>query len=279
MANGKHDRRTARPGQRRGESGARAPRPPSPRRHRTDPGALWLFGTHAVAAAVANPRRTVRRILVSGEGPAGGDGIPVVPGSAAPAPVRVSRQEIESLLPEGAVHQGIAAEVLPLPELAVEDICAACAGQPRAALVVLDKVTDPRNVGAILRSVAAFGGTAIVVPDRGAPIESGTLAKAASGALERVPIVRAVNLKRALEIMKRHGIWCVGLDAGAETTLPAAPVEGRVALVLGAEGTGLRRLTRETCDLIVKIPIASEVESLNVSTATAVALYEWARRN
>lgn len=276
MSNSKRDRRRARGG---GEGRpSRHRQAPPGRRGPQGASTLWLFGTHAVAAALANPSRKVRRILVAGDAAAEGETAPPprVEGGGVKVE-KVGRHELEAFLPEGAVHQGIAAEVLALPDMPIEDLCASVAGSERAAIVVLDKVTDPRNVGAVLRSAAAFGASGLVMPDRGAPPESGTLAKAASGVLERVPIVRAVNLKRAMESMKTSGIWCIGFAADAGTRLPSAPLPGRVALVLGAEGAGLRRLTRESCDLLVGIPIASEIDSLNVSAAAAVALYEWAR--
>jgi len=144
--------------------------------------------------------------------------------------------------------------------------------------MVLDHVTDPRNVGSVMRSAAAFGCCTVIIHDRHGPISSGALAKAASGALETVPLVRVGNLARAMKKLKAGGFWCVGLDGEASQALQDIDITGKIAMVLGSEGAGLRRLTRENCDTLVHIPITGAMESLNLSNAAAIALYETARR-
>lgn len=233
---------------------------------------FWLYGSHAVEAALANPDRKIRRLVATAEAAKGlAAARPQVPLEP------MERAEIDRLLPMGAVHQGLAALVEPLPALGIEDVCRTASLQEACVVVVLDQVTDPHNVGAILRSAAAFGALAVVVPDRHAPEETGALAKAASGALERMPLVRVTNVVRALDEMKQAGLWVAGLAADAPKTLAGAKLSGRIALALGAEGEGLRRLTREHCDHLVRLPMRGDMESLNVSNAAAVALYELAR--
>ena len=173
--------------------------------------------------------------------------------------------------PHDAPHQGVVIEVEPLEDIWLGDLLADA--PERAVLLVLDQVTDPHNVGAILRSAAAFGAIGIVTQDRHSPPEGGALAKAASGALERVPWARVVNLARALEEIAEAGFWRIGLAGEAETELKDALGPQRVALVLGAEGPGMRHNTREHCDALARLPISDAVESLNVSNAAAVALY------
>lgn len=234
-------------------------------------GGDWLYGTHAVGAALANPARTLHRLLIA-------DPEAETPPGLALRPEIVTREQIAALLPDGAVHQGFALLADALKTAAIEDFCAACRDRDRAAIIVLDQVTDPQNVGAVLRSAAVFGAGAVVVSDRHAPPVTGALAKAASGALETVPLIRVTNISRALEALKSAGFWCAGLDAAAPMALADADFSGKTALVIGAEGRGLRRLTRENCDLLVRIPAAGAIASLNVSNAAAVALYEFTRR-
>ena len=224
-----------------------------------------FWGKHAVAAALDNPDRKVLRAWTTRE--AAGF-------MRFPKDVQVTLAEASDLgrlVPNDAPHQGVVVEVEPLDEAWLDDVLAEA--PERAILLVLDQVTDPHNVGAILRSAAAFGAVAIVTQDRHSPPESGALAKAASGALERVPWVRVVNLARALEQIGEAGFWRIGLAGEAEAGLKEALGSPRVALVLGAEGPGLRQNTREHCDALAKLPISDSIESLNVSNAAAIALY------
>lgn len=243
----------------------------------------WLFGRHAVLAALANPERMFRRIVLAADSREETEAalracIAARPdGPPPPAPERLPREDLQHLLPPGAVHQGMAALAAPLPEPDIETLLNDLAQCPSAVLVILDQVTDPQNVGAILRSASAFGADGVIMTDRHAPPPSGALAKAASGGLEHVPLCRVVNLVRTLEHLKQAGFWLAGLDGAAETNLAGAGLSGRIGLVLGAEGAGLRRLTREHCDYLVRLPMHPRMESLNVSAAAAVALYELVR--
>jgi 23S rRNA (guanosine2251-2'-O)-methyltransferase len=177
------------------------------------------------------------------------------------------------LLPPSAVHQGVAILCEPLPQLSLESVVASPAAG-RRLVVVLDQISDPQNVGAILRTSAAFGAAAVVVQSRHAPAESGALAKAASGALDLVPYVEAVNIARALERLGDSGFWRVALAADGDGPVAESLGTGDLAIVLGSEGSGIRRLVRDRCDVSAFVPISSEVESLNVSTVAAIALYE-----
>jgi 23S rRNA (guanosine2251-2'-O)-methyltransferase len=253
------------------------PRPPA--RATGGGGGAWLWGVHPVLAALGNPARRCRRLLATVEAQrAHAAALEPLLRQRQIAAETVERGGIDAVLPAGAVHQGLALAVEPLAEPGIEDLVDAADGRDPAVVMVLDQVTDPHNLGAVLRSAAAFGALGVIVTERHAPGETGTLAKSASGAFERVPLVRAVNLARTLDELKAAGFWIAGLDGAAPATLAAAKLSGRVALVLGAEGEGMRRLTREKCDLLVKLPQTDAVESLNVSNAAAVALYELVRR-
>jgi 23S rRNA (guanosine2251-2'-O)-methyltransferase len=244
------------------------PRPAGP------PGGLLIYGGHAVAAALTNPRRRCRRLWCSEEG----DAVAVEAlgrakalGIARPAPERADRRELDRLT-DRAVHQGIVLSAEPLAPPRLEDLVGRLSDGP-AILVVLDRVTDPHNVGAILRSAAVFGARGVIVTDRHAPPETGSMARAASGALELVPLLRVINLARTLAWLKAQGFACLGLDEAGEPAAAMAGWGSRLALVLGAEGEGLRRLSREGCDALVRLPAPGPMSTLNVSCAAAVALY------
>ena len=224
-----------------------------------------LWGKHAVAAALDNPKRKLLRAWATREAA----GFMQFPKDL---PVTLAEvTDLARLVPHDAPHQGVVIEVEAIEDAWLDELLSPA--DERAVLLVLDQVTDPHNVGAILRSAAAFGAAGIVTQDRHSPPESGVVAKAASGALERVPWVRVVNLARALEEIGEAGFWRIGLAGDAGTDLKDALGSPRIALVLGAEGPGLRPNTREHCDALARLPITQEVESLNVSNATAVALY------
>ena len=224
-----------------------------------------FWGRHAVAAALDNPDRRVLRAWATREGAALMNFPPDIPVTMADV------ADLGRLVPNDAPHQGIVIEVDPLEDVWLGDVLADA--PPKGVLLVLDQVTDPHNVGAIFRSAAAFGAIGIVTQDRHSPTEGGVLAKAASGALERVPWVRVVNLARALEEIAEADFWRIGLTGDATTDLKDALGPPRVALVLGAEGPGMRANTRDHSDALARLPISAAVESLNVSNAAAIALY------
>ena len=272
----KHSHKAGHKGQKKPVRDAEGFEGPAPRS-----GLPLLYGKHAVLSALANPRRRIRRLLLTLESRDGLQGeIEQALSNGGHSTIEIlafDTRDIEDRLPPGAVHQGIALEAEAPQSLHIEDVINQTEEDAKATIVILDQATDPHNIGAILRSAAAFGAAAVVIQDRNSPIVTGTMAKAASGALEHVALVRTTNLVRAMDKLKAAEYWCIGLDGMATQTLAESRLSGRVALVLGAEGAGLRRLTRENCDLLVKVPMSDAVESLNLSNAAAIALYEKAR--
>ena len=238
-------------------------------------GAVWLYGVHAVASALKNPARLFRRLLVTEESQAA-----LAASCPMPWPIQPeisAREKIDQILGarpgSGIVHQGVALLADQLVAPALLD-----ALKRPGPVLVLDQIFDPRNVGALMRTAQAFGACAVIAQDRNAPEETGALAKAASGALETIPLLRITNISRALIVLKSADVWVVGLDGHSATRLRGEDFAGRrVALVLGSEGEGMRRLTRETCDEICALAMPGGMESLNVSAAGAVALYELTR--
>ncbi len=230
-------------------------------------GQVWLFGTHAVEAALGNSRRKKYRLLVNQE-----SATTYKTEENEIEPEYVSRQYIESKLPLEAVHQGVALLVAPLDHMPIETICKNATD--KSVIIVLDQVTDPRNIGAIMRSAIAFGASSLIVPDRHTPETSASMAKAASGAADLLPIVRVRNLARSLVLLKKAGFWLAGLDAKAQKSIAETNLNGKLAIILGSEGSGLRRLTAQNCDYLINIPMDPSSGSLNVSVAASIALYE-----
>lgn len=229
---------------------------------------IWLYGKHACFAALHNPNRRCHELLLLQQNH---------DKYAKEIPTRVKviitdRHTIEKKLPQDAVHQGIALRVDPLPLASIYDIT-------QGPLIMLDHVTDPHNVGAILRTCAAFGAAGVIVTKNNCPNESGVLAKSACGALEMVPIIRVANLDQTIRTLQSEGFWCYGLSGNAPTSIGSAKFDAKTLFIFGAEGLGLRDLTIKRCDYLIKLPIHPQMESLNVSNAVAITLYEYARRS
>lgn len=261
------------PRSRKGDGGRRLPHG-APKGHKGGADENFLYGFHAVSAALLNPERKILRIMLTrnAEHELAEQEVNL-DSRIFPSPEIMTGEEIAAALPPGAVHQGIALKVSALRDLSLDEAC-----EDSRTVVVLDQVTDPHNFGAILRSAAVFGAGALIATDRNSPPLGGVLAKSASGALEKVKIAKVTNLARALDELKDLGFEVIGLDGEGEVSLPDFKTGPKVALVLGAEGAGLRRLTREHCDVLARLPASGPMRSLNVSNAAAVALYELARR-
>jgi 23S rRNA (guanosine2251-2'-O)-methyltransferase len=232
---------------------------------------LYLFGKHAALAAINNPLRKIKRALVTKNAQKEFErelkafkNLLVTDG-----------EKLGAMLGKDAVHQGIAVECEPLDQPSLQNWLADHGDKP---LLLLDQVTDPHNVGAILRSAVAFDMGAVVTLERNAALESGVMAKAASGALEMVPLIAVGNLAQSIELIKKAGYWIYGLDGEAKESIAGAKFDAKTALILGAEGRGMRRLTGDCCDFLVKLPMSDKMESLNVSNAAAIAMYEVYRK-
>jgi len=223
----------------------------------------FLFGTHACLAAIANPRRKIKRVLATEQ--------TIRELSDLKNPQIIDGKKLDAMLPPGSVHQGIAVECEPLSQ---PDLAQWLRREENKPVMILDQVTDPHNVGAIMRSAAAFDIGAVIGTDRHAPTETGTMAKTASGAMEMLPYIMVGNLVQAIEGLKKAGYWVYGMDGDAKQAMHEIKFDPKTALVMGAEGKGLRRLTAEKCDMLVKLPMSGKMESLNVSNAAAIAAYE-----
>lgn len=230
---------------------------------------LIIYGRHAVLSALKNPKRKIQKLLITAENRAEIE-------KAAPSISFsiIDKKDFNKILPEDAVHQGFALYCARLESYDIADLVEMAEDKNRCCILILDQVTDPQNIGAIIRSCAAFNTLGLIVQDKNSPLESGAMDKAAAGTIEFVPIARVTNLSRAIEILKENGFWVMGMDGYAETTIDKINKEGKIAIVMGSEGKGMRRLVQENCDSSVKLPISPNVESLNVSTAAAITLYE-----
>lgn len=230
---------------------------------------LIIYGRHATLSALKNPKRKIKKLVITAENRAEVEKIaPHVPLTV------IDKKEFAKILPEDAVHQGFALYCERLETYTLADLLNLAKNATRCYILILDQVTDPQNIGAIIRSCAAFETLGLIVQDKNSPLESGAMDKAAAGTIEFVPIARVANLNRTIETLKEHGFWVMGMDGYAKTTIDKIDKSGKTAIVMGSEGKGMRRLIEENCDSSVKLPISPNVESLNVSTAAAIALYE-----
>ena len=228
-----------------------------------------LYGRHAVFQALKNPKREVIKLMILPENEK-----QIKENFKNIIYQVVQKKELEKILPPQAVHQGFALVTKPLAPVFLEDILQKSQSLESCHILILDQVTDPQNVGAIVRSAAAFDTLAVIVQDKNTPLESGAMAKAAVGTMELVPLVRVTNLSRAIESLKKAGFWIVGMDGYAHQKIDEIDKNTKLAVVMGSEGSGMRRLTQEACDITVRLDINPEVESLNVSAAAAIVLYE-----
>ena len=237
-----------------------------------------LYGFHAVHEAWLNPQRDIQALYITPQAQKGFEETikqAEQKNLQRPAPSVVDRQQLEKMLPKGAVHQGLALACRPLEDLFLQDLIIQAEARDRTVLLMLDQVTDPHNVGAIIRSACALGANGMIMQKKHAPELAGVLAKTASGAVEHLPVACETNLSRAIEDLKEHGFFVYGLDEhGAQSIADITPQpKEKIVLVLGAEGSGLRRLVKENCDALVRLPTREPIASLNVSNAAAIALY------
>lgn len=237
---------------------------------------ISLFGFHAVAEAWLNPKRHIHALFITESAMYGFEETmkqATAKGLKRPDPQIIDKQVLDSATPPGAVHQGIAVSAQNLEGLDIRDIMVQTFDDDRTVLIMLDQVTDPHNVGAILRSASVFGASGLIMQDKHAPDLGGTLAKTACGAVEHVPVIYETNLTRCLETLQKEGYFAVGLDERGEKEMEELPDYKKLVLVMGAEGDGIRRLVREQCDILARLPVSGAIPCLNVSNAAAVALY------
>ncbi|MFN7039515.1 MAG: 23S rRNA (guanosine(2251)-2'-O)-methyltransferase RlmB [Alphaproteobacteria bacterium] len=236
------------------------------------PKSLWIYGKHCVISALNNINRKLYKLVLINEKSLNF----IKPELIKNILVKIDPSFFTSnTLPNGAVHQGIALEASYLNQPAFEELVI---NSPPDCLLLLDQITDPHNVGAIIRSSAAFGAGAVITTFDNSPEESSTLIKSSAGNFEILPYIKVVNLRNSINFLKTHGYWCIGLDSNTDSTIDSTSFAKKTAFILGAEDTGLRKLTKENCDMLIKLPISASVDSLNVSNAAAITLYEYRKQ-
>ena len=237
--------------------------------HTSSSNELIIYGRHAVISALKNPNRRIKKLQITEDNKKEIDAL----GLNISYQI-TERKDIDKLFPKDAVHQGFALHTSRLESNALEDLIALSKNKDKCHILILDQVSDPQNIGAIIRSCAAFNTLGLIVQDKNSPLETASMVKASAGTIEFLPICRTTNLNRAIEKLKDNDFWVIGMDGYATTTIDKMNKQGKTAIVMGSEGKGMRRLVEENCDSTVKLPISENVESLNVSTAAAIALYE-----
>jgi 23S rRNA (guanosine2251-2'-O)-methyltransferase len=235
---------------------------------------LLIYGKHPVIAALNNPRRHCIKLYTTKF--IWHELQQKIPNLKITAHL-LEPHELEMMLPIGSNHQNIILEAHPLKTLELEDIIEQDSSKSTSCLIILDQITDPHNIGAIIRSAAAFSASAIILPDNNSPKENATIVKCAAGATETVPMIYVTNLANCIKSLKKEGYWIIGLDGHTNSELNPSIFSEKVAIVMGSEDTGMRKLTKDNCDYIVKIPMSSNLESLNVSNAAAITLYEFSK--
>lgn len=235
---------------------------------------LFIFGKHPVVVALNNPKRRCKNLYITKS--VWQDLEKDFPNLKIPVHV-VSSNEIEMMLPIGSNHQNILLEAYPLEKIYLEDVIAQVSNKSRSCLVILDQITDPHNIGAIIRSAAAFSVDAVILPENNSPKENNTIIKCAAGACETVPMVNVTNIASCIKELKNHGYWVIGLDGNSKLELSNKIFSDKIVIIMGSEDTGMRKLTKSNCDYLVKIPISASLESLNVSNAAAITLYEFSK--
>lgn len=234
---------------------------------------FFLYGRHPVMAAIGNPHRNIIKLYCCKEN---SEEIKKAlnQNKRNISMSIIDKKDLDKMLPKDSVHQGFAAQCQELENFTLDEICRLADEKTNCHILILDQVTDPQNIGAIIRSCVAFDTMALILQDKNSPTESGAMAKASAGMIEQLPICRVTNLSRAINQLKDSGFWVIGMNGYATTYIDGINKNGKIAIIMGSEGKGMRRLIEENCDLTVKLPISPKVESLNVSTAAAITLYE-----